>query len=183
MNWNIDIKSLIDYKTPTWNDDSFIETIDTKYGICLYNIAEERMGTYFCNMAVYKDKDNPILIINSAQRYWYAITTPFDYIPAFDCLILKTIVYNPVTKCRDLPFIVLRLVEQKFGFIEFDDTSIYYGISKGNNDSISLIETHSKALEKHDNKRSGEEFLLNDILWFDFIHLDKMNELYNKIIK
>lgn len=182
MNWNIDSKSLIDYKTPTWNEDSFIETIDTKYGIYFYNITEESMGAYFCNIAVYRDQDNPTLIIHSAQRYWYTSSTPFDYIPDYNCLILKTTVYNPKTKCHDFPFLVLRLKEQQFGFIEFDATSIYYGVSKGTNDAISLTERLPEELEKRTNKRTGDEFLLNNMLWFDFIQMNKINELYHTII-
>jgi hypothetical protein len=182
MDWQIDKNGLAGYKSPVWNEDKFIETKDNKYGIYLYNIEEEGMGAYYCNFALLTDRFNPTIFVNSLQNRIYYPNGIFDYLSGLECLIIKKIILNPVTHKPDLPFLLLRLKDKKFGFIQSDLSSIYYKLVECGLDSVRLIEELPTNLKRFTN-RTGETFKFNELQWFDLKYFDNSDKYYRKILK
>jgi len=61
--WEIIPQDLQGYRINSWNEDYFEETEGKRYGVCLYNIDELRMGDYYGQMGIYENHVYPTLIL------------------------------------------------------------------------------------------------------------------------
>jgi len=179
--WKIDVSALKSYKKPGWTEDYFSETIDEKYGVYLYNIDEWRMMCYAGLIAIYTEKDNSRLLVNSAVTWvWYDTEKTYDYAPLSDCLIFRKPAYKENSSKPDSPFILLKPTEQLFGFLEWNFTSIYYGFKEIEKGKLVVKEIHPKDLNNlSEPKRTSEIIDLNTIVWFDIKNFDKALEIYH----
>jgi hypothetical protein len=113
----------------------------------------------------------------------YSKAGTIDYTTLSECMILKQPVLNSKTSKHNITFLLIRLNDNKFGFIESDFTSIYYGISEITSNCIKIVEKSPKELKRFDFKKTGKVFEFNDLIWFDLNHFFNAKELYNTIIK
>ena len=183
--WKIDTSVLTAYKKSGWTDDYFSETFDGKYGIYIYNIDEWRMGSYAGLIAIYADKKNSKPLINSSVTWvWYDNEKTFDYAPLSDCFIFRKPAYKENSNRPDFPFILIKVSEKTFGFIEWDTTSIYYGFNETDKYKLTIKEVHSKELENLNRpKRTNEIIELKTIDWFEIKYFNKALDIYHRETK
>ena len=147
LKWNIDKEKLVDYKAERWTEDYFISSPNNDYGIIVYNIKEWSMLSYAGIIGIYSNYENPKKELNSSQTWiWFDDDKTFYFLEKSDCIACRKPAYNPNTSKGDFPFIIINLKKQKFAFIEFDGTSIYYGLEETEKNKARLIEVHPKDL-------------------------------------
>jgi hypothetical protein len=75
---------------------------------------------------------------------------------------------------------LIKPTEKTFGFLEWDATSIYHGLTELDKDKLTIKEVHPKDLENLKRpKRTNEIIDLKTIDWFDFKHFDKALDIYH----
>ena len=75
---------------------------------------------------------------------------------------------------------MIKPTEGIFSFIEWGNSSIYYGFDEVSKDKMIVKEVHPKELESLSVKRVGEIFDLCRIEWFPIDELDNALEIYLK---
>ncbi len=181
--WNIDPSKLTDYKKEGWTEDYFISTPNNDFGILVYNIDEWRMLSYAGLLGIYSNPTNPKLELNSGKTWiWFDNDKTFSFLDTSNCIACRKPAYNQNSKKDDFPFILINLLDKKFGFIEFNATSIYYGLKEIEKGKIKIIEIHPKDLErfKPTEKRTDEIIDLATIQWFDLNDFDRALEKYHE---
>lgn len=182
--WNIDTNNLTDYKKEGWTEDYFVTTEKKDFGILVYNIDEWRMLSYAGILAVFSNSENPKIELNSGKTWvWFDNEKTFSFLDSSNCIACRKPAYDPNSNKGDFPFLLINLKDKKFGFIEFDSTSIYYGLEEIAQGEIKIIEVHPKDLEniKSSNKRTNEIINLSTVKWFDLNEFDKALEKYNSL--
>jgi hypothetical protein len=181
--WNIDTSLLIDYKNNGWVDDYFIETKDGKYGIHIYNIEEWRMSSYAGIFALFKDRQDSKPLLNSPNNWvWFNNDKTIIYAPLSDCLIFRMPAYQKKSKRPDFPFIIIKPKEQKFGFIEWDATSIYYTFKEQEKNILIIQELYPAELKLLKKSKPDKDFFdLKDINWFDIKLLKNAIGIYHSM--
>ena len=182
--WNIDTKKLTAYKKEGWTEDYFVTTTKKDFGILVYNIDEWRMLSYAGLLGVFSNAENPKLELNSGKTWvWFDNEKTFSFLDNSNCIACRKPAYNPNSNKGDFPFLLINLKDKKFGFIEFDGTSIYYGLEEIEQGKVKIIEVHPKDLEgiKTSNKRTNEIINLSTVQWFDLNEYDKALEKYNSL--
>lgn len=186
--WNINTDSLSKrlsyYKTVPngFFDEDFVITEDKKYGIFFYNICEVRMCSYQSAVAIFSSDNlnEPLIDLKPMHPY---LTGPivgykrYFYAPLSDCIITGCSIHN-----KDIPFLLIKPAEKKFAMIPFDYTSIYYllnEIEKGkiiiedkSTDELKLLE------EKGYVKKTGKQFTLSNLNWYDITEFEKIEKIY-----
>ncbi len=182
--WNIDTNKLTDYKKGGWTEDYFVTTAKKDLGILVYNIDEWRMLSYAGLLGVFSNSENPKLELNSGKTWvWFDNEKTFSFLENSNCIACRKPAYNPNSNKGDFPFLLINLKEKKFGFIEFDATSIYYGLEEIALGEVKIIEVHPKDLENINsvNKRTNETINLSTVQWFDLSEFDMALEKYNSL--
>ena len=178
--WNIDKSKLADYRKNEWNEDYFIATPNNKYGILVYNIDEFRMSAYAGFISIYSNPKDPKQELNSYQTWiWFDEENTFDFLERSGCIVCRKPVstFNP--EIGTYPFLLINMDQRIFGFIEFDYTSIYYGIDEVEAGKAILTENHPGNFENMESeKRTGEIFDLREIEWFNLYDFDRAEEKY-----
>jgi hypothetical protein len=179
--WKIDTSVLKAYKKGDWMNDYFSQTRDEKYGIYIYNIDEWRMMSYAGLIAIYQNKGNPMLLINSSDTWiWFDNDKTFDYAQLSECIIFRKPAYKENSKRPDFPFILIKPTEKRFAFIEWDITSIYYGFNEIEKDKLVVKEVHPEDLNNlGTTKRTLEIIDINRIDWYDIERFDKALDIYH----
>lgn len=181
--WKIDPSELTDYKKEGWTEDYFISTPNNDFGILVYNIDEWRMLSYAGLLGIYSSPKNPKLELNSGKTWiWFDNDRTFSFLETSNCIACRKPAYNQNSKKDDFPFILINLRDKKFGFIEFNATSIYYGLEEIEQGKIKIIEVHPKDLErfKPTEKRTDEIIDLKTIQWFDLNDFDRALDKYHE---
>ena len=177
--WNIDKRKLSNYKKEGWAEDYFVVTAKTNIGILVYNIEEFRMLSYAGFLAIYSNPENPKLELNSGKTWiWFDNEKTFSFLENSNCIAFRKPAYNPNSNKGDFPFLLINIKDKKFGFIEFDGASIYYGLEDFEYQKVKIIEIHPKDLESIQEKRTNEVIDLSKIKWFDIDAFDKALDKY-----
>lgn len=177
--WKIDVKQFKQYKSEGWVEDYFEETPDFRYGVYIYNITEWRMMSYCGTLALYNNKDQSSLILNSSKTdIWFDNSRTFDYAPQSDCLIFRRSAYRENSSKPSFPFILIKPTEKKFSFIEWNNSSIYYGFKEIEKDKLIVKEVHSNELKGLPIKRTDEVLDISTNEWFDLQNFDEALNIY-----
>jgi hypothetical protein len=177
----IDTNKLDKYELPKWyTEDKLTETIDKKYSIYAYNIDEYRMCAYSCNMAIYKNDFSDRPLLNSAKIYLDFIGRQFyTYLPIANLFIFIMLAYRKNSEKPGYPYLIINPDTQRFTFIEWDFTSVYYKFEEENDGTIVLREQNINELNSGKIvKRTGERFNPLTFHWFDFGQFANAIELY-----
>jgi hypothetical protein len=78
-------------------------------------------------LGIYKNKNAPELIFNSGQWFDYQFSQTVYYCGEY-VVLRKNEMYFEQSKQTFSPFIVINLESKKFTIIDYDFTSIYYGV-------------------------------------------------------
>jgi hypothetical protein len=177
--WKINIKQLQQYKSDGWVDDYFAETSDSKYGIYIYNIDEWRMMSYCGILALHHNKERSNLMLNSLKTdIWFDNSKTFDYAPLSDCLIFRRMAYRENSNKATFPFILIKPTERTFSFIEWNNTSIYYGFNEIEKDKLIVKEVHPNEIKSLSVKRTNEVLDISTNKWHDLLHFDNALNIY-----
>lgn len=181
LEWNIDVNELAGYKNDGWTEDYFITRSNKDFGILVYNINEWRMLSYAGHFGLYSNQAKPILELNS-DKTWICFDNErtFSFLEMSNCIACRILAFDPSSNSGGMPFLILNLKDKKFGFIEFDNTSIYYGLEEIEDEKIKIIEVHPKDLKRiaSADKRTNEIVDLATLPWFDWSDFDTALEKY-----
>ncbi|APZ47427.1 hypothetical protein BW723_14535 [Polaribacter reichenbachii] len=180
LNWNIDKTKLIDYKSESWSNDYFISSPNNKYGIVVYNINESRMGAYAGLIGIYSNFKNPKIELNSSQTWiYFQDEKTFSFLEKSECIVCRKPASNSKNLKDGFPFIIINMKNRQFAFLDFNYTSIYYGIEETELFKAKLIEIHPKDIEYlNDKKRTNEIIDLENLKWLEFIDFNRALEKY-----
>jgi hypothetical protein len=182
LQWNIKKEKLVDYKAESWTEDYFIASPNNEFGIFVYNIEEWRMLAYGGIIGIYSNPENPNIELNSSRTWiWFQDDKTFDFLEKSDCIACRKPAYNSNNTKGDFPFLLINIKQRKFGFIEFDGTSIYYGLEEIEKNKAKIIEVYSKDLDNLNiEKRTNEIINLDKLKWFDLIDFGRALEKYRQ---
>jgi hypothetical protein len=110
-----------------YSSAEIIESNDKKYCCLFYLIDEYRMLCYTGLVAIYTNKSAPELIFNSRHWFDYQFSETVYYCGNY-MVLRKNEMYFEQSKQVFSPFIVINLESKEFTIIDFDFTSIYYGV-------------------------------------------------------
>lgn len=157
--------------------DKLFESSDKEYACFFYTITEYRMGFYIGLIAIFKNKDNPTLIVSPINQW-------FDYqgedsIYFFDKFIfVRKLAYNKNEEISGTPFVIFDLDKNRFGFIDFDWSSIYYSIQKVSGTVFEFYPDDLNELNRLTITRAHERFDVSAIKYCSFDQVDNLMELY-----
>lgn len=114
-----------------------IESSDKKYACLFYLVGEYRMLCYTGLVAIFKDKDSPELLFNSGQWFDYQFSQTIYYCGKY-VVLRKNEMYFEESEQTFSPFIVIDLEARQFTIVDFDFTSIYYGVDYLENNKLKL---------------------------------------------
>lgn len=179
--WEIIPQDLQGYRINSWNEDYFEETEGKRYGVCLYNIDELRMGDYYGQMGIYENHVYPTLILNS-KKNWINFNDrkTFVYIESADCLIFRMAAYVEGSSKGDMPFLFINPSKQLFAFIEWNDTSVWHSFNEIDKESVQVYELRPERLTNYSSpRRAGEIIYFRDLQWFSFYYFDEALSAYH----
>jgi len=159
--WNIDKSKLLDYENSEWNFDKFYETTDKKYGIFFYNIEEFRMLAYGSKFAIFNNSKSNVPLLNLKKLWiWFDEQKPFFYAEKSNCIIFRKPKSN-----TSYPFLLIKPELQIFASIEWDYTSIYYGLEEIDENNLILTEVYPEVLKISKSKPKNKFFNLDSLKW------------------
>ena len=140
--WNINKNQLSEYHEPVWTKDYLFKP-NNNIGILAYNIDEYRMGTYSSHFAVSSNKQNPITEFNPLKtRILFSDDKTFYFLEESDCIAFRKEIFNLNGNEKWFPFVILNIKSRKFSFIEFDNSSIYFGIKEIKKNKVKITIEH-----------------------------------------
>lgn len=158
--------------------DIFFESDNQKYACLIYTIVEWTMMSYGGLIAIFEDKENPHLIINPKNQ-WFSYqgdrTLYFDN----DFLFIRKDAYNQDELLSGTPFVAIDLKNKKFGFIDFDASSIYYSPVHVDDTIYKFhLDTPNEIINSRFINHNGETFDLATINFYDISDLNNAIEIY-----
>ena len=180
--WNIEFQQLLSPKRGVYPHinliDKFYESPDSRYACLFYTVDEYRMGAYRGLIGIFENKQNPKLLVNPKDQ-WFSFNgnRPLGF--ESDILFLRILAYNEDENLSGMPFVLVDLSKRKFGFIDFDFTSIYYSLVfvSGTTYKINL-DTPEEIKNRQLANRDSELIDLSDIQFYGFDQFDNALELY-----
>lgn len=178
----IDTKALDKYKLPAWYaKDELIETSNKKYSVYVYNVVEYSMNAYACNIAIYKNSFSDKPLLNSGEVYVdFTLSEFYNYLPSTVFLIFRMLAYKKGSKKPGYPYLIIKPDTQKFAFIEWEHTSLYYKFDENDDGTIALQEDDSNELNSRKIEQSnGGKFDLSTLHWYGFEEFANAREIYH----
>ena len=183
--WNIDCTQLLipeqEVLHPSFINDELIESPDEQYAFFLYRITEYRIGAQAALLAIYKNKQAPILLANPKDRLFnYGGKTRsvniFD-----DIIFLRMLAYSDDERLSGTPFVIFDLKQNVFAFIDFNYSSIYYSPVKISDTTFKFC--IDKAFENYKNLspvRHNEMFDISVLNSYPMALANNLLALYRK---
>ena len=146
---------LKNYNEPTWNSEEIIKL--GKFRALLYSIEEFRMGTYSCNFCVI-EKDDKHHFFNPDFFVWYNGKNTILKIDNEGLFAFRRSSDNGIA------FVLIDLIKNRFSVIDWDSTSIYYGLEK-KDDGLIVKGIHKKEIKRLSENRTGEVIPFDMLKW------------------
>ena len=180
--WDINFKQLLTPKRGIhpylFLRDKFYESPDKKFACLFYTINEYRMGFEGALVGLFENKNKSILLANPKNQ-WFDYQGDRSLIFSDNFLFIRKLAYNKNDKLSGTPFVVFDLAKKAFGFVDFDESSVYYSPVKiGNTIYEFHLDTPDELKHMTLPNRNEETFDLTAIKFYSFDKLDKMLELY-----
>lgn len=160
--------------------DRLYEDVEHKYACLMYTITEFSMGSYTGLLAIFENKEQPRMIGNPKYQ-WFSYNGDRTAFLVNDFLFVRLEAYHQDKSLSGWPFVAFNLKEKRFGFIDFNASSIYYSITPV---SDTTYKFHLDSPDHIDNRRfinrHGSEFDVKGRQFYDFSLLDSMVQLYHK---
>lgn len=178
--WEIDKSKLKSYKDDGWVEDFFTLSPNQELGIIVYNIDEWRMMSYAGLVAICSNPTNPKIELNSDTTWiWFDNDKTFYYMEKSGCIACRKPAFDPKSSKGDFPFLIINMKNKSFGFLEFDGSSIYYGLEEVEKNRIRIFEVYPEELKRLNRPtRQGEEICLTNLTWYDLRQFDDALKLY-----
>lgn len=182
LDWDINFNQILTPKRGVhpyiFLTDKFFESADKKYACLFYTIVEWTMMSYGGLIAIFENKKKPMLIVNPKNQ-WFSYqgdrTLYFDN----DFLFLRKDAYNQNKLLSGTPFAAIDLKNKKFGFIDFDASSIYYSPVHVDNTIYKFnLDTPNELLNSGFANHNSETFDLAVIKFYDIDVLNSATEIY-----
>ena len=182
LGWKIDFNQILTPKRGIdpyiYLYDTFYESADKKYACLLYTIVEWTMMNYSGLIAIYENKEKPKLIVNPTTQ-WFSFEGDSTLFFDKDFLFIRKNAYNENPLLSGIPFIAIDLKNKKFGFIDFDASSIYYSIHYIESNIYKFnLDTPNEIMGSKFANHNGETFNLTTVKFYNIQDLDNTNDLY-----
>ncbi len=153
--------------------DKLVESEDKKYACLFYTITEYRMGAESGLIAIYQNKDAPILKVNPKDQ-WFDYSGSNSVVFFDDMLFVRKLAYNLDEQLSGTPFVIFDFRKNIFGFIDFDWSSIYYSLIKVSENTFKFFYDKQSGNNKVIPSRHNEVFKLEGM---KFYPMDQSNDL------
>jgi hypothetical protein len=157
-----------------YNDQELFESPNGKFACLFYSINEYRMGAEAGLLAIFENKDNPILIANPKNQ-WFDYRSKNCVVFIDNYLFVRKLGYNADEKLSGTPFVVFDMEKKCFGFIDADWSSVFYKPARVSNTIIKFYPIDPDTLN-HD--RYNGEFDISKITYYPFSEQDNLIALY-----
>jgi len=173
--------NLQNYRSSQWTKDYFSDTSDGLYKIVFYNIDEYRMMCYASLLAIYKTQNLNHSILNSGKQFIdFDWQNTYTYLEKSKCLVFRKPASTAKPKKGEHPFLLIKPEENKFAFVEWDLTSVYFGLEEINIDIARIVQVHPKDIARLKlDARENELIKLNDLIWFDLENFEDAINIYH----
>ncbi|HEX8020957.1 hypothetical protein [Mucilaginibacter sp.] len=178
--WKIDERKLV---TPERGEpyhyvyDKLFVSSDEKYACLFYTINEYRMGAQAGLIGVFANKNNAILIANP-ENQWFDYQGKDSVWFFNNKMFVRKLAYHNDENLSGTPFVIFYLDEKKFGFVDFDWSSIYYSPIKISDTVFKFHLDSPNELKNLTPNRNGEEFDISTIKYHSFEKLNNIMAIY-----
>lgn len=184
LNWNINFNQILTPKRGVnpyiYLTDRFFESPDEKYACLVYTIFEPRMMSYVGLIAIFENKQNPALIANP-KNLWFSYQGERTLYFKNEILFIRKEALWKKESLSGTPFLVIDLKNKKFGFINFDFSSIYYSPVHVENTLYKFkLDTPKEIENSRFENYDGKIFDLAKTKFYEFDKLNSMIKIYRK---
>jgi hypothetical protein len=181
--WNIDCTKLYLPKLDDYNFSysyaKLLESPDNSFACLFYAINEYRMGAYTASIAIYKNKAAPILVSNP-ENQWFDYKESKSVYFFDDYFFVRKLAHAVDDRLSGTPFVAFNLQKSIFCFIDFDWTSIYYSLTKVDEEIFQLKVENEYKHYNFDSSRDNEVFDLKTKKYYSMDQTNDIDVLYLK---
>lgn len=160
--------------------DFFFESENQKYACLVYTIVEWTMMSYGGLIAIFEDKEKPNLIVNPKSE-WFSYQGDRTLYFINDFLFIRKNAYNQDELLSGTPFVAIDLKNKKFGFIDFDASSIYYSPVHVDDTIYKFrLDTPNEIINSRFINYNGKTFDLATINFYNISDLNNAIEIYRR---
>ncbi len=174
--WDIDTSSLREQEPNesqiSYQSDSIYPSPDDLHAAVLYEIEEIRMGWYVGNFAIFKNRDQPQLLLAPTNFRCCFEDHGVRWL-SNELLAAKKFYYDSAAHRINVPFVLIDLARRRYSFLPIINSYPYL---------LSLQDGNIRLMEMKRDERfpsqDGEEHVLASLPWFDLDDLNQFDRRY-----